>query len=135
MRTMTIPLMALAILVSGCATTSGSPSETRRDRNVITFEELQPISTLSLYGAIQRLRPAWLRSRGPMSGGGATSSYPQVFRDGIQLGDIETLRSLRIDGVKELHFIPARDATTRFGTGFLAGVIEILSVGRVGLSR
>ena len=43
-----------------------------------------------------------------------------------------TLKTLRRDGVRELRFIPARDATTRFGTGYMAGVIEILSVGRRG---
>jgi hypothetical protein len=130
MRKTTIPLFAMALLAPACATTSDSSSDTPRDRNVITYEELVSLSAVSLYEAIQRLRPAWLRSRGPMSGGGATRSYPQVFMDGVQLGDIETLKTLRRDGVRELRFIPARDATTRFGTGYMAGVIEILSVGR-----
>ena len=62
-----------------------------------------------------------------MSGGGATLSYPQIFLDGVQVGDVESLRSLRTDGVQELRFLSARDATTRFGTGYMAGVIEIIT--------
>ena len=131
----TIPLFALALVISGCASSAESSSGSARDRNVITLEEMQNLSSVSLYEAIQRLRPAWLRSRGPMSGGGASSSYPQVFMDGVQIGNIEILKDYRMDGVRELRFIPARDATTRFGTGYLAGVIEILSVRQEGLSR
>ena len=128
MRKIALSVFVLAFLASACATTSDPSSEPSRDRNLITLDEMEALSSLSLYETIQRLRPAWLRSRGPMSGGGATSSYPQVFMDGVQMGNIETLKAMRMDGVRALRFIPARDATTRFGTGYLAGVIEILSV-------
>ena len=129
MRKTTIPLLSLAVLTVACATTSESGGESSRDRNLITYEEMETLSSLNLYEVIQRLRPAWLRSRGPMSGGGATRSDPQVFMNGVYMGDIETLKNLRMGGVRQLQFIPARDATTRFGTGYLAGVIEVLSGG------
>lgn len=127
MRIVLVAAMVLALLPAACATGSGSDDEPRRDRNVITLQELESLPSLSVHEAVQRLRPAWLRSRGPVSGGGATSSYPQVMMDGVILGDINTLKDFRTDNVQELRFMPPRDATTRLGTGYMAGVIEILT--------
>jgi hypothetical protein len=127
MRTVFLAALVLCVLPTACATGSGSEQTTRRSRDVITFEELASQPSLSAYEAIQRLRPAWLQSRGPMSGGGATRSYPNVMLDGVMLGDINTLRDLRTDDVLEFRFISARDATTRFGTGYMAGVIEVVT--------
>ena len=127
MRTLFIATLVLAALPAACATSSGSDQEVRRNRNLITNEELATLPALSAYEAVQRLRPAWLQSRGPMSGGAATRSYPHVMMDGMQMGDINTLRDLRTDNVQELRFISARDATTRFGTGYMAGIIEIIT--------
>jgi hypothetical protein len=117
----------LVLSVSACATTSGSEEGPRRDRNLITLEEIQDLPSVSAYEAIQRLRPAWLQSRGPMSGGAASRSYPSVYMDGISMGGMDILRDLRVEHVHEMRFIQARDATTRFGTGHLAGVIEVIS--------
>lgn len=127
MRTTLLAMSLLALVPAACATGPGTDSEVRRNRYVISFEEITDLPSLSAYEAVQRLRPSWLQSRGPMSGGGATRSFPHVIMDGILLGDINTLRDLRIDNVLEFHFISARDATTRFGTGYMAGVIEIIS--------
>ncbi len=112
------------LLVGACVTTD--PSEgPRRDRNLIGAEELATLSSGTVYQAVQQLRPAWLRSRGPSSSRSANMNYPAVFLDGVPIGDIETLKTHRTDGVVELRFIPARDATTRFGTGYTAGIIAI----------
>lgn len=127
MRIIPAAAMIMACLPAACATGSGSEGGSRRNRNVITYEELQGHPSLSVYEAVQRLRPAWLQSRGPISAGGATRSYPQVMMDGVKLGDINTLRDLRTDNVQELRFIPSRDATTRLGTGYMAGLIEIIT--------
>ena len=127
MRTILLAILVLVFLPTACATGSRSDQETRRNRNLITLEELAPLPSLSAFEAVQRLRPAWLQSRGPMSGGAATRSYPHVMMDGIHMGDINTLRDLRTDNVQELRFISARDATTQFGTGYMAGIIEIIT--------
>lgn len=127
MRTILLATFVLVFLPAACVTGSGSDQETRRNRYLITFEELADLPSLSAFEAVQRLRPAWLQSRGPMSGGAATRSYPHVMMDGIPMGDINTLRDLRTDNVQELRFISARDATTQFGTGYMAGIIEIIT--------
>jgi len=119
--------LLLGLLTGACATSPDSNDGVRRDRYVITFEELRELPSVSAYEAVQRLRPAWLQSRGPVSAGGATRSFPQVMMDGVTLGDINTLKDVRTEIIQELRFTPSRDATTRMGTGYMAGLIEIIS--------
>ena len=127
MRITLLITLVLAVLPAACATSSGSDDQTRRNRYLISPEELATQPPLTAFEAIQRLRPSWLQSRGPVSSGAATRSFPQVMMDGIPLGDVNMLRDIPTDNVLEFRFISARDATTRFGTGYMAGVIEIIT--------
>ena len=127
MRANILSVTFLALLPLACATSSETSGGSSQSRSVITAEELATLPSVSLYEAVQRLRPAWLRSRGPVSSRAANISYPHVFLDGVPVGDIEILRTYRAEGIHELRFISARDATTRFGTGYMAGIIEILT--------
>ena len=113
MRIVPLAAFLLAYSVSACATTPGSEDGPPRDRYLISFEELQTLPSLSAHQAIQRLRPAWLQSRGPVSGGAATSSFPSVYLDGVSMGGLNILRDLRVEQIQELRFIHARDATTQ----------------------
>ena len=127
MRIILLATLFLAILPVACATNPGSEDGPRRSRDLISQEELATQPSLSAYEIIRILRPAWLTSRGPMTGGAATNSYPQVMMDGMHFGDINTLRDLRMENVLEIRFISARDATTRFGTGYMAGIIDVIT--------
>jgi hypothetical protein len=52
--------------------------------------------------------------------------YPKVFIDGIPSGDLPRLQELNSRDVREIRFLSSSDATTRFGTGYPAGIIEVL---------
>jgi hypothetical protein len=45
---------------------------------------------------------------------------------GVRMGGLEELHSIRAADVESIRFINARDATTRWGTGHMGGVIEVL---------
>ena len=62
-------VVGLALLAAACASGGGSgDSGPRRDRNLITGEELTQTGELTtLFDAIRRLRPTWLRGRGNLS--------------------------------------------------------------------
>jgi hypothetical protein len=62
-----------------------------------------------------------------VTGGAEVDSYPQVMMDGMPFGDINTLKDLRMENIHEFRFISARDATTRFGTGYMAGIIDVIT--------
>jgi hypothetical protein len=137
-RTCTLALVgAILISLPGCAggAAEGVAAEgvatARRDPDVITREELaqQSMVSLSAYDAIQRLRPNWLNPRGATSIVAAGSRLPAVLINNTRQ-NAESLRTLAVSDVESLRFVEARDATTRFGTGYVNGLIEV--VPRVG---
>jgi len=113
-------LFALSLGLAGCAAGgSGGSGGPRRSSNSITAEELAEVSELDLFSAIQRLRPAWLRS-------GSRGALPSVIVDGTpQQGGAEALRSYRATDVTGLELMSASDATTRYGTGYTNGAIIV----------
>jgi len=50
---------------------------------------------------------------------------PKVVVDGVAYGAIENLANLNAVSVGEIRYIGATDATTRFGTGYVGGVILV----------
>jgi hypothetical protein len=109
----------------GFATERAAP--VRRDPAVISREELadQSIVSLSAYDAILRLRPAWLNPRGTASLSNTGDRLPAVLINNSRR-TVDALRSLAVADVESLHMVEARDATTRFGTGYVNGLIEVL---------
>lgn len=124
MRPLIIAALLALVGTSGCAS-AGSGSSSGGSRNHIVQEELQdpPLQSMSVFEAIQRLRPRWLRSRA--SGSGGTQTLPAVFLNGSRYGNIGSLQSMRVNDVEDIRFINSRDATTRYGTGFPGGIISV----------
>jgi len=111
------------VLALACASGGQSSGRTAPSRDVITAEEVADasLSTQSAYDVVQRLRPRWLRSRG-----GGTAGLPMLVINNIPSGDLERLRSIAAIDVSEIRFISSQDATTRWGTGFVGGAIEVV---------
>ena len=108
-------IAGLAACASGGGGGDGAP---RRRANVITYEELVDIDVTDAFQAVQRLRPAWFRTR--------TGTMPAVFLNGTDQGiGVERLRTILVTEVETLTNLSASDATTRFGTGYLNGAILV----------
>ena len=117
-------LFAAITTVMACASTGGRASTGNRD--VLTREEIMGTSASDLLEVVRRLRPSWLRTRGVSSAQGGAQIA--VFMDGVRMGDSPRfLSSLRPENVIEMRYVNARDATTRWGTGFPSGVIEVIT--------
>ena len=123
-----IQVLVAAAVVSACA--AGTQSDSTRpsgSRNVITREQLDELPPASsAMDAVRRLRSTWLRPRG--SGGLGASQAVLVFVDNVHAGGLEFLESRPLDGIMEIRYYDARDATTKWGTGVSGGVIEIITV-------
>ena len=118
MRPVPLVLIGLFLFVTACASGGGSGSTAPgSDRNLISAEELAPLSTDDVYQAIRRLRANWLVGRG--------GSAPKVFIDGSDRGGPDILRDFRANEVREIRFVPSADATMRYGTGYSGGIIEV----------
>lgn len=116
-----ILVIGLTFLAAACAS-GGSTGEqqARGDRNLISNQELTQTSQAeTVYDAIRRLRPTWLRGRGGAS--------VRVFVNGVDMGGAELLRDYQVGQIRECRFVPPSDATTRFGTGFGGGVIDVIT--------
>lgn len=115
-----LALPALVLVLPGCAAGGAGASGgggVRRSSYRIAAEELDQVSELDAYSAIQRLRPGWLR-------GGTRGALPGLILDGSpQSGGIDVLRSLRSTELASIELMSASDATTRYGTGYPGGAI------------
>jgi hypothetical protein len=117
-------LMAIvACTTGGPGSSQGMPAQ---DRNYITDTELTSLPSSSLYDAIEKLRPHFLRSRGASSLGGENGSdFATVYLDGRPYGDINSLRSLVPAQIGGVRYYDAISAQQKFGITRGSGVIDV----------
>jgi len=113
-----IPVLVLALLLAACASGS-SGSSGGGGSNMLNAQDLAQVQNLSAFDAIQRLRPQWLQVR-------ANNPPPQVIMNGSPMGGgPEMLRTVQVSDLTSIQFRNGRDATTRYGTGYGGGAIEL----------
>jgi hypothetical protein len=123
MSTPRLALLLTILLAAGCA--RGTPLSTPGTRNVITAEQIAETSATDAYEAVQRLRPEFLRGRGPTSVRDPNPTLPVVFLDNTRLGGLQQLRNIPVQIIETIEYLSASDATTRWGTGYTGGAIEV----------
>jgi hypothetical protein len=131
MRTLCIGTAAF-LLLSSAACASGGGGAPRGNANVITAEELQSVSATNAYEAIQKLRPAYLRTRGAVKGASTASGQNSVepidlvvYFGENRMGGSESLKQISIAEIGEIRYYSASDATQKWGTGHSAGAIQV----------
>jgi len=119
-----IGLMLALLLGTAACTGSGQSREGGGDPNEITRQEIQRVEQVSsAYSVVQRLRPNWLRKRGPSSVSNPGDVI--VYVEGSRYGPPESLRQLDPLNVASMRFLSDNEATTRYGTGHDNGVILV----------
>jgi len=134
MRARVVLAAAAALWSIACATSgSGGTGGRVRSRNqdLIAEAEISASATeaSNALQIIQKLRPQMLRSRGLGSPTDVTgeTARPKVYIDNVAYGDLATLTNVNASQVKEIQFINSRDATTKWGTGHMGGVILVVT--------
>ena len=134
MRARVVVAAAAALMTLSCATSGSSGSGLRsksRSQDIIPESEITANATeaANALQIIEKLRPQMLRSRGLGSPTDVTgeSARPKVYVDNVAYGDLSTLSNLTASQIKEIQFINSRDATTKWGTGHMGGVILVLT--------
>jgi hypothetical protein len=135
----------LVLALAACATGGGGSTSESGSADMITQEQIDHAELDSALDVIRRYRPRWLQpARGPASSGivplvgragmpqdpGAltlNAVYPTVVRDGIRLGEISSLATISSRTVASIRFLSATDASTRYGSRYDGGVIELVS--------
>ena len=117
-------LMLVACGGGGAGTTAQpdtQPRPTRGPADMISEAEINASAYQNALEVVQGLRPTMLRPRGTSS-----SQYQVVaYMDDVKLIDLNGLSTIPSERVKEIRYINARDATTRWGTGHGSGVILV----------
>lgn len=116
--------LGLAAGLAGCASTPDTGGRRYRS-DLITAEEIAETGALNAYEAVKRLRSNWLRSRGSHSIIDSAPSLPVVYVDGDRFRDVEVLRTIHSRNVKEMRYLDARTATSRYGHDHDGGAILV----------
>ena len=108
----------------------------KRRNNVISEEEIAALggSVQTALAIVQRLRPAMLRSHASSissqsdgsSSADATLLEVQVYLDNQKMGGMNALADITLAQIREIRYLNASDATTLFGTGNMAGAIQVI---------
>jgi len=119
---------------SASAGSSAGATPSRRDRSVITEEDLKQSNASNLFEAVQRLHPEWLIARNgatvanSRSAGAATGANDvQVYLDTQRAGSVDILKQLTTTRATTLKYYSASEAQARFGNGNLNGVIQVIT--------
>ena len=117
-------LLAIAAVLA-CASSGSKSGMPPTSRSLITNEEIARSRAMTAYGAVEQMRPLWLRSHGQTSLNMPSSQYATVYINKQRYGDITTLRSIPVDQVLEIRYYSPAESVTRFGAENTGGVIEV----------
>ncbi len=93
---------------------------------LITEEEIDASRSQTAFDAIQKLRANFLSYRGETSfDRNKSQPYPTVYLDGQEFGPIASLRTIPASQVATIRLYRSWEATTKFGTRNMGGVIAI----------
>lgn len=114
--------MAIVAAV-GCAHPATPPSPA--PYNTITADQIVKSEATNAYEVIQRLHPSFLAARGPTSLTDGASGRPTVYVDDVPYGPISTLTTIDAGDIAMIRIYRAWEATFKFGTGNMGGVIDV----------
>jgi hypothetical protein len=136
-RQRTLPLVTILSLTAfGCVSPSASVASRRPTPQWNEISSAEIAAALprykTAYDMVVALRPGMLVSRSMssrQSGMPLWESDPgiKVYLDGIRYGGVESLHAIPASTVREVRWLSALDATTRYGTGHTAGAITVTS--------
>jgi hypothetical protein len=119
-------IVAAALLTLGaCNPTSARVAP--KERNLITADEIVKSNATNAFEAVERLRPAFLRTRGSQSLQNQEPPTPIIYVDGMRYGTLQTLSSVPTMGIVSIQYLSAIEATQRFGMGNEGGAIMIVT--------
>jgi hypothetical protein len=112
----------LATVTAGCASANVQPSRLAPD----VHDELARTGVTTLYDALQRVRPDFLRGSGLTNARGETS-LPSVRLNGVRAGALDILKLIQVAEVVDVRYRRPVTALTMYGStcDCIGGVIEV----------
>ena len=130
-------LVVLLVAGAACAQKTASTVATvapqgstriRKNPDLIVQEELRDptIAGTDAMTAIRQLRPAFFRTRGPMSFQNTTAGQVQVSQDYGPLQSVNALSQIDTRSLVEVRYLNANDAQNRFGINANGGPVIVV---------
>lgn len=120
-----LSLIIVSVFAVSIGCTRRAETAPMPDRNVITSAQIDSAHERTAYDLVTRFRSNFLNSRGKNSIVQKVPSEPTVYLDEVEYGPVSSLRSIPASHVSEIRFIEGWDAMTKYGSGHVAGVIQI----------
>jgi hypothetical protein len=118
-----IVIVACCLLLTACA--AQSTATRGGQRNLLTADDLARAGDVSLFEAINMLRPTFLQVR-PASMAGTQQAAPlQVYVGPLQMEGVEHLREIMAKNVQEVRYLEPREANARFGGNHGTGALLV----------
>ena len=118
---------AVIVGVAACSLGGGPRGAGGSLRDEITRSQIEVLPDGTAFNVVERLRPRWLSARTQASPWNPNAAYAMVFLDELLLGPLGMLDRISINQIERIEYLNARDATTRYGTGYLGGIIRIVT--------
>lgn len=129
MRNLNVLPLALLLsgLVAACAT-AGDQGPEGRNPDVITLAEIEATEARTAFDIVQQLRPRWtVRNRGSRSFSTGVADNTRVVLDDLPPREFDFLREIDREMIQEIRYLSPREATFLYGTGYNAGIIEVIT--------
>lgn len=128
MRLIRTFLVLAAAAAGGAACTHRAQSaQPLAAHDFIAADELAHSTDLTLYDAIRRLRPNFLKPRGLAAYGAPETTVITVYVDGQRMDSVDDLRRISCDEVAEVRFYEPQVANAKFaGHNNAGGAIAVM---------
>ena len=122
--------VVFAALLTACASGGGGGGSGNPD--VISREQIAQMLDRDALEIVQRYKPGWLRPRqqASLSDPDPQPIFATVHLDETLLGDAYALERINAAQIDRIEYMSALDATTRFGTGYMGGLIIVRTIAR-----
>ena len=124
-RLFSVVVAAAAFACASGGASGSSSGVAKRDSNLITADEIAASHETNAYEAISRLRPLYLKTRGRGTLSVEGSDYATVFLDNQAYGDLNTLKTINSEQIKQIRWYSGPDAVQKFGMQYGSGVIAV----------
>ena len=118
-------LVGLFVAIAACGPSRsagrGGPS------NQITRSQIAAVTDRSAYSLIRFLKPRWLEARVQATPRNPEPAYAYVYVDNLAYGPLLSLYDISSISIDRIDYMGSLDATTRFGTGFMGGIIHVFT--------
>ncbi len=129
MRRLFLTIPVLFVMAMACARPATGGAAATGSTDILRADELRRSGATDLLSAVQRLRPAFLRTRGRTSMVRTEEGEPVVYLDDRPYGLLAALRDIQVATVMEVRYLSPAQAQLRWGggEGHSAGAILVIT--------